>query len=358
MENNGDSNNQKRTTLVVFLTLLLLVILACFWMIYPYLLSIISGGILALLANPLYKKLRAKGWWPQVSSLIVTLGIVLLVIIPISIFISLAIKQGIAVAKIISETEALSLESIMEKLNNSPLVDIVGADPQELKTTAHGWIQSAGKTATGIILGIVAYLPNIILQLALASISCFFMLLDGNRFLLWMKDRIPLDNDVRKRVVNSFRDMAIASIWATLAAGAAQSAVIFLAYLILGVPGSYLAAGATFIFAWIPLLGSAPVWIVGAAYLYAQESFSKVIVMIIFGLLAGIIDNFVRPLVLKGRSNMHPLVSLVAIFGGIGLFGIMGVFLGPILAAVTISLLQIWPAVAQRFGLMSPSVEK
>jgi predicted PurR-regulated permease PerM len=60
----------------------------------------------------------------------------------------------------------------------------------------------------------------------------------------------------------------------------------------------------------------------------------------------------VRPLILQGRSKMHPLVSLVAIFGGIEMFGLIGIFLGPILAAVLIALLQLWPAVGQRFGLL------
>jgi predicted PurR-regulated permease PerM len=77
--------------------------------------------------------------------------------------------------------------------------------------------------------------------------------------------------------------------------------------------------------------------------------------MVAFGLMAGLVDNFVRPLVLKGRSKMHPLVSLVAIFGGIEMFGILGIFLGPILAAVLIALLQLWPEVGQRFGLLPGS---
>ena len=66
--------------------------------------------------------------------------------------------------------------------------------------------------------------------------------------------------------------------------------------------------------------------------------------MVVCGLMAGLVDNVVRPLILQGRSKMHPLVSLVVIFGGIEMFGILGVFLGPILAAVLIALLQIRPA--------------
>jgi predicted PurR-regulated permease PerM len=65
-----------------------------------------------------------------------------------------------------------------------------------------------------------------------------------------------------------------------------------------------------------------------------------------------VVDNVVRTLILQGRSNMHPLVSLIAVFGGMEMFGLIGIFLEPILAAVLIALLQLWPAVGQRFGLL------
>ena len=121
------------------------------------------------------------------------------------------------------------------------------------------------------------------------------------------------------------------------------------------VRAAFLAAAATFILAWIPLVGCSPVWLAGAIYLYAQDALLKAILMVICGLIAGLVDNFVRPLILQGRSKMHPLVSLVAIFGGMEMFGIMGIFLGPILAAVLIALLQLWPEVGQRFGLLPGS---
>src|SRR4029453_3595039 len=138
--------------------------------------------------------------------------------------------------------------------------------------------------------------------------------------------KLPLAADVRVQVVQSFQDTAISVIWATLAASAAQSAVILLSYLTLGVPAAFLAAGATFLLAWIPLVGSSPVWLTGAIYLYAQDTILKALLLVAGALMAGLGDNFVRPpLVLKGRSKPHPLVSLVAIFGGIEMFGILGI---------------------------------
>jgi predicted PurR-regulated permease PerM len=74
--------------------------------------------------------------------------------------------------------------------------------------------------------------------------------------------------------------------------------------------------------------------------------------MLAIGFVTGISDNIARTWVLKGRGQMHPLVSLIAIFGGIRLFGIFGVFIGPILAALLISVLNIWPTMAERFGVL------
>jgi predicted PurR-regulated permease PerM len=76
--------------------------------------------------------------------------------------------------------------------------------------------------------------------------------------------------------------------------------------------------------------------------------------MIVIGILTSLVDNFVRPIVLRGRGEMHPLVSLVAIFGGIQMFGLFGVFFGPILAAIVITLMTVWPMVGRRGGLPLP----
>jgi predicted PurR-regulated permease PerM len=130
---------------------------------------------------------------------------------------------------------------------------------------------------------------------------------------------------------------------------------MFSAYLLLGVPGAFLGAGATFIFAWIPVLGSTPVWVFGTGYLWFQDSPARAVIMLAVGLICSASDNLVRPLILRGRGDMHPLVSLVAIFGGIEMFGIFGVFIGPILAAILMTLFQIWPVIARRFGLMPES---
>jgi predicted PurR-regulated permease PerM len=350
----GSVPAQRRTTLVAFLVLLMAVMVLTVLMVLPYVLAVTMGGILAVLAQPVFQWLTGHRVTPRVAAAVVVLGVVLGLMAPLFFVVTKAIQQGIAIGEGLAEG-GFSLRSLLDHVSGWAPIEMVIGSPDAFENQARRWMQSAGTGATTTILGVAAHLPNLVLQLALASIAGFFLLVDGHRLLGWMTDKIPIAADVRVQVVQSFQETAISVIWATLAASAAQSAVMLLSYLTLGVPAAFLAAGATFLLAWIPLVGSSPVWLTGAIYLYAQDAILKAILLVACGLMAGLVDNFVRPLVLQGRSKMHPLVSLVAIFGGIEMFGILGIFLGPILAAVLIALLQLWPEVGQRFGLLPGS---
>jgi predicted PurR-regulated permease PerM len=342
---------QRRTTLVAFLVLLMAVLVLTALLVWPYVLAATMGGILALLARPVLQWLQGHHLPPRVAAALVVLGVVLVLMVPLAVVVTKAVQQGLAIGHGLA-ADGVSLYSLLDHVSGwAPLERLLGS-PAAVEAQARGWIQSAGTRATATLVGLVAHVPNLVLQGVLAALACFFLLVDGPRFRHWMIDKIPIAADVRVQVGQVFQETAISVIWATLAAAAAQSVVMLLTYLLLGVPAAFLAAGAAFLCAWIPLLGSSPVWLVGALYLYAQGALLQALLMVVSGLLAGIIDNVVRALLLKGRSKMHPLVSLVAIFGGIEMFGILGIFLGPILAAVLIALLQLWPAIGQRYGLL------
>jgi predicted PurR-regulated permease PerM len=347
------AERKSRTTLVVFLALLMLFLVINALMVGPYLLAVLMGGILSLLARPLYARLRSRKLGPRTASSLVTIALLLVIVGPIGGFVSVAVQQGQAVIASIARSNDLSLESVLGRISRVPLVRHYVGDPDEVEARLRSGLENVGKELSASVLALAGSLPDKVLQIVLAALTCFFFLTDGGRFMGWLNDKIPLDRDVRGRLYSAFRDTSISTIWATLAAAAAQAAVIAVGFWILGVPGAVLAAGATFIFAWIPVLGTTPVWVAGTIYLYTQDRVSGVVAMLVVGAIAGLTDNFVRPIVLKGRADIHPLVSLVAIFGGIQMFGILGVFIGPILTSTLLALLTIWPVVARRFGLVT-----
>jgi predicted PurR-regulated permease PerM len=206
-------------------------------------------------------------------------------------------------------------------------------------------VSSIGMKATEFVINIAKEIPEAMMQVFIILLSCYFILADGKALLRWTTEKIPMANELRTTLAGSFQNTAISVVWATMAAAATQAFMMFFAFLFLGIPAAFLAGGSTFVFAFIPVLGSAPVWIAGCIYLYTQASFIKMIILITVGVLTGLADNIVRPWVLNGRGEMHPFISFIAIFGGMQMFGFFGVFLGPIVAAVFISLIQVWPKI-------------
>jgi predicted PurR-regulated permease PerM len=342
--------NQSKSSLITFVVLLLVTVGFSLVMISPFLPYIIMGAILAILSGPLNRNFQHRGLRPRLAAALVIIFVFLIVAGPFWFFISRAVDQGIAFSEKIAESDALSVTNLADRLRSWPYAHYILGDPAGFETHVKSLLSEAGHALSAFFLAQVGNLPEFVLHLVVALVTCFVFLTDGGRFTRWIGAKIPLDQDIRLRLIDSFRNTSMSVIWATVAAAGAQAVVMLIAFLITGTPAAFLAAGATFVIAWIPLVGSSPVWIIGAVYLLIQHFYGRMVAMILLGLFAGIVDNIVRPIVLKGRSDMHPLVSLIAVFGGIRMFGILGIFFGPIIAALVIAMLQVWPAVGKRLG--------
>jgi len=170
----------RRTTLVVFLALLIAVMVINGLMILPYMLAVTMGGILALLAQPVWQWLTGHHVPPRVAAAVVVLGVVLVIIAPLSFFVTKAIEQGIAIGHSLADG-GVSVRSLLDHVSGwAPIETLIGS-PNAFETQARRWMQSAGTAATATIVGLAAHLPNLVLQLALASIAGFFLLVDGPR---------------------------------------------------------------------------------------------------------------------------------------------------------------------------------
>lgn len=335
-----------------FLIFLILAVGACFYLILPYIVALAMGIILSLLTRPIYAWIVAKGLESRVAAVLTTVLIALVFVVPLGIFSFLAVKQAMVLASSVGAIDPSRFVEMSRQMLEYPGLSFLQDHMVELQYQGIEVLKSGGGYLAAESLDFAKNLPANLLKVFLACLSCLFFLKDGPSLSSWLNSKIPLDKDVRSVVASSFRDTAISVVWASMAAAGAQCVVMFFAFIVLGVPGAFIAAGATFILSWIPLLGSTPVFITGMGLLAMDGDYMRAAFMLVFGLVAGVVDNFVRPIVLKGRGEMHPLVSLVAIFGGLKLFGFFGVFFGPILAAIAITLLNIWPIVAKRHGLL------
>ncbi len=341
----------RRTTLYTFLLLLVVVGAPVFLFLRPYALTLLLAAILAVITDPLYRRLRRRGLRAPFAAGLVTLAIFALVVIPVSLFTWAALQEAIALPAAISQSGILDFDALVERVRSWGPAARLLSDPEALEAQIQ---QTAGRAAawvTNLVLAGVAQVPELLLHAGLALLGLYFLLVDGRRLSVWLSGKVPLPPQIVEVLRLSFRESAGAVVLAALAAAGAQATVTLLAFLALGVPAAFVAAGLAFIFAWVPLLGVAPVYLAGMAWLWVERGPWPMFFLFLCGAVAGVVDNIVRPAILRGRQQMHPMVSLVSIFGGISLFGIFGAFVGPILAAVLIALLEAWPSIARYAGV-------
>lgn len=331
----------KKTSNVTQLTLLAAFLSLFLAMVWPYLISMVVGLLLAILSRPLYGMLAKRGAGPRAAAGLAIAVILVAIIVPLAAFAVAAVKQAIALAAYLAdERGAEFIRASVAALTALKPVQWLIASPADLQAKGLEFAQSAGAALSRVILVQAAALPDLALQFVISLLAWFSLLSEGEAFLKWVIARIPHDAGLRARLIASFKATAASTVWATAAAAAAQALAVMAGFLLLGVPGIFLAGGATFIFAWIPILGSLPVCLAGAVYLYFHGALAKVALMGLVAVVAGLMDNVVRPIVLKGHGDMHPLLALISIFAGIRMFGILGVIFGPIVAAMLLALLN------------------
>lgn len=334
----------RRTTFIGFLLCLSVFLVINFLMVAPYLIACVMGGLLAVVSVPFHQWLNRKlgrKW----SAILVVLSLVIVVIGPLSSLLVLSIQEAIDGAKALVANPNVDIGKILKRVDSWGFVQQFVGDPQSLQQKVSDLLQKFVGAASGLLMSTIGNLPQTLLLIVLVALTCYFSLVDGAKFLDWLRARLPVENEVREDLFRSLSGAARSTIFGTVLAAAAQAATIAVSFLSLGMPKVLLATGLTFVFACIPLCGSAPVWITATLYLYFNGMVVKAIIMLAAGLFTGIIDNIVRALVLSGESKIHPLVSLLSLFGGIHFFGIWGLFVGPVFTAGLLALLDVWPKV-------------
>ena len=133
----------RRTTLVAFLVLLMAVIAVNIFMVLPYVLAVIMGSILAVLAQPVLQWLTGHHVPPRVAAAVVVLGVVLVILAPLAFFVTKAIQQGIAIGQGLAE-DGVSVRSLLDHVSGwAPIETLIGS-PDVFETQARRWMQSVG----------------------------------------------------------------------------------------------------------------------------------------------------------------------------------------------------------------------
>ncbi len=207
---------------------------------------------------------------------------------------------------------------------------------------------SGGEALSKLIASSLAAMPSFIMGFFVVSISVFFLLKDGEGLVHFLQTLSPAHPSRSKELFRAFETSCRGVVLSLLASAGVQGGLMLIFALITGLKNAPLLGMLTIVFGMVPIVGSSPVWIGATIYLFAKGSTGFGIVMLVGGLIIATSDNIVRPIILRGHSQMHPLLGLVSVFGAVNLLGAPGIFLGPIIAAVFVSFLKILALENQR----------
>ena len=181
------------------------------------------------------------------------------------------------------------------------------------------------------------------LQMVFALFVGFFFYRDGESLIQMLRYGLnKLAGHLGVELLTTIHHTVASVVQGVFGSALAQAIVATIGFMIAGVPGAFLLGAATFFVSLLPI-GPPIFWIGASIWLFMQESYAWAIFMVLWGLFAiSSIDNVVKPYLISRGSSLSLLVVTLGVFGGIASFGFIGIFIGPPILAVGITLVQLW----------------
>src|SRR5690606_37544219 len=195
-------------------------------------------------------------------------------------------------------------------------------------------VGSVGPQLANLLKEVLAALPKTLFSIFLILLATYYGLTDGPRLVAYLKQQSPFLHTNTELLFSRVESACQSAIVASAMTGLVQAVILVVASLITSLPHVWMVGLGTFLFSFLPMIGTTPATVVGFGYLLIQGETGNAILFLIFGLLAGLSDNVTRPFFLKGKTAIHPLAGLVFTFGAVAVLGFSGLFLGPVVAGL------------------------
>jgi predicted PurR-regulated permease PerM len=330
------SSAEKRPDRWLAITLRALFLGLFVWMVRSLIIPIFLGALVALLLYPLQRKLAPKlGKVGRFTPAILTVGAIILLIIP---FVLFGIKAIVTLSDFLAKDWNATAEKVQHFIteNTGGIAERLHINVDSLRANAGNVAKNVAGGAAGWLGNLAKGLPTGIIDVFLFILALFFCLRDGRSVTSFMLKLSPFPREDTEELFASIRETVNGAILGMVVTAGVQGALTMLALFIFGIPGAFLLGIVATVLAIIPMIGTTPVTVGAAIYLFATGRIGAGIGMSVAAAVVGLSDNVVRPWVQSSRGEMHPLLVLLAIFGGLEAFGTAGIFVGPVIAAMAL----------------------
>ena len=217
-------------------------------------------------------------------------------------------------------------------LQQQPLGRNLGSFGDYMRQAAE-WLGGLVAARAGVL---VRNIVVVIIDLVIMVFALFFFFRDGDAIMRRLRRALPFDEAFRERRIAEAGELIRASISAGLAVALVQGTIGGIAFAVLGL-GAPIFWGVMMVFFALLPLGAWVIWGPAVVWLLLTGQVARGLALILIGAGVGVIDNLLRPILLSGRTEMNGLLTFISLLGGLAAFGLLGLVLGPIIMATTIS---------------------
>lgn len=307
-----DTNHQRAALLLLLLGAALVVALA------PYASGLIGIPVLYVVFAPIHDWLSQRVKPSLSAGLVVALGVFLILVPGVSLV-------GLIVSEAQDMAAGVIRSPILDKLQELRIGRFdIGAQLATIGQRLVSWLGSSAFALVGTA-------TRATLNLAIAFFGLYYLLLRGGAAWDGIRPYIPFSTGNAEKLAQRFKNVTVSTLIGTGVTAVIQGMLVGIGFWATGLPNALFWGVITGILSIFPVLGSGLVWLPGALALAFQQEYGRAIALFAFGaIVVGNVDNVIRPMVFRRWAQIHPLITLVGAFAGVGYFGILGLVIGPL----------------------------
>lgn len=337
--------------------ILVLLLLAVCTLFAPFFTALLWATLLYIMLSPLHSRLikgidfnTLKGkilrnFW----AVLFTLGTMVIILIPLSLVVSIFFRQMMELgrnARNLLNEQPEYLHNLLDKIagfitdvSAGQIVITAESIDYQIKAFLSGELQQFISLSSNLARNVGGFSVNLLF----ITFSMFFFYMDGPYLSRLVLHAIPIRREYISALTAKFMDITRSLIFGYIIVALVQSVVAFIIYSIFSIDGSLVLAVLTFIVVFIPMVGATVVYIpLAVLKIISGDVVGGIIFLIVSSVCISGIDNILRPLFLRDRIQLHPLIIFFAILGGITAFGFNGLILGPVLVILFLTVLDLF----------------
>lgn len=329
---------------IFFFGLIGVLSLGFLYIIRPFFYPIFWAAILAILFHPVYNGLNGILKLPSISAFLSILIALVIIFVPLSLIVTILFHGSLTFYRSIAEGSlTFNIQSVASWLDNTPLEPVI----KNIVNDWSGYAADATKTISLFLFNNIKDLTQnsirFVFLLFITLYTLFFFFRDGEKMLRRLEHLSPLGDRYEELLYTRFTSTARATLKGTVIVGGIQGILGGLLFWATGVQGAIIWGVMMFLLSLVPGVGAFLVWLpVGIVMLILGNIWQGVTILIIGALVISTIDNLLRPPLVGKDIQLHPLMVLFSTLGGIILFGISGFVIGPVIAALYMSIVSIY----------------